>query len=492
RGDDLKRINIGAMSQSELLALSSGFSSSFDMRRGEDDVVPQLDRSVFNESAGGRPHRASDPVSHSIVHYVKHFLNGDDNPPPPPPLPPQPQEDPDASRVVGNSENHRVELQEVNGRGEKVDLIELGKNGDELFAEGLRRRTEGLESEEGALGFLSGLDGQWCSRRKKRKYIDAAVIGDALPVGWKLLLGLRRRDYRVTVYCRRFISPTGQQFMSCKGAAAYLKSQFRGHISSLEKNGDIKCYKLCTECRMIFVNNWLQNDEAGVENLPEVRVEDAFECSKCKSAFRDRDVYMRHLLSSHQKTAKRYRFGRPVGEGVIIKDDGRFECQFCHKVFNEKRSYSGHVGIHVRNSGKNSGEQPDKNTGSADEFSVVDQKLDNVTGFEELRFDDMEPYGFGHGQDLTSLAGSSMNLGDETGIELGFSTSVRFGPDALMLNAVGTDDRVTVCVWCRSEFSLDGIESEAPSDSIGYMCPTCKAKISGHFGGRLTMDLHDF
>ncbi|PIN08877.1 hypothetical protein CDL12_18542 [Handroanthus impetiginosus] len=76
-------------------------------------------------------------------------------------------------------------------------------------------------------------------------------------------------------------------------------------------------------------------------------------------------------------------------------------------------------------------------------------------------------------------------------MEDGFNSSVRFGSEEVMLNTLGTN-QLTVCVWCRAEFKLEGIESESPSDSIGYMCPTCKAKISGHFSDGLSMDPHDF
>ncbi|KAL0335108.1 UNVERIFIED_CONTAM: hypothetical protein Sradi_4722700 [Sesamum radiatum] len=432
-------------------------------------------------------------------------------------------------------------------------------------------------------------------------------------------------------------------------------------------------------------SNVHENDDClmGIENLPEVQVQDIFECFKCNLTFEEKNLYLQHLFSFHQKTTKRYRFGVPVGEGVIIKD-GKYECQFCHKVFQERRSYNGHVGIHVRNSGKSSnelstpvnvlknaespfqeavpqrsskmdalieiaqnsifetstigtGEQEitdhsasvlsleeakavssdheanlnsdpvkikaeDSNAETAEdlnhdgqvmtenndmvrndcswdvsvkmdascindseparsieieehgnssldmdygsrclkpsdghledtpgltvgeivfqvggssvpltqsfqffppfdsvsnkgehEFSVVDQKLENVTGFEELRFDDIEPfkYGFVNGQELPSLPGGSMNLGSDSGIADGFNSSVRYSSEEVMLNTLETN-QLTVCVWCRSEFKLEGIESETPSDSIGYMCPTCKAKISGHFSGGLSMDPHEF
>ncbi|PQP94812.1 uncharacterized protein Pyn_03861 [Prunus yedoensis var. nudiflora] len=70
------------------------------------------------------------------------------------------------------------------------------------------------------------LGGQWGSRRKKRKIVDANEFGDALPVGWKLLLGLKRKEGRAWIYCRRFISPTGQQFLSCKEVSSFLHSFF--------------------------------------------------------------------------------------------------------------------------------------------------------------------------------------------------------------------------------------------------------------------------
>lgn len=86
----------------------------------------------------------------------------------------------------------------------------------------------------------------------------------------------------------------------------------------------------------------------GIDNLADVQIHDLFECHKCNMTFDEKDSYLQHLLSFHQRTTRRYRLGSSVGDGVIIKD-GKFECQFCHKVFLERRRYNGHVGIHVRN-----------------------------------------------------------------------------------------------------------------------------------------------
>lgn len=93
-----------------------------------------------------------------------------------------------------------------------------------------------------------------------------------------------------------------------------------------------------------------------IDNLPEVLVQDIFECYKCNLIFYEKNAYLKHLMSVHERTTRRYKFGS-VGEGVIIKD-GKFECQFCHKVFLERRSYNGHVGVHVRNHGKGAEELP--------------------------------------------------------------------------------------------------------------------------------------
>ena len=86
----------------------------------------------------------------------------------------------------------------------------------------------------------------------------------------------------------------------------------------------------------------------GMDNLADVQIRDLFECHKCSMTFDEKDTYLQHLLSYHQRTTRRYRLGSSVGDGVIIKD-GKYECQFCHKVFLERRRYNGHVGIHVRN-----------------------------------------------------------------------------------------------------------------------------------------------
>lgn len=108
-------------------------------------------------------------------------------------------------RIVAASEGvGQRPLQIVNRNSEVVDLEALA-SAEDPYGDELRRRTFGLDREEEILGVLRGLEGQWCSRRKKRKIVDASGFGSALPKGWKLLLGMKRREGRVSVYCRRYI-----------------------------------------------------------------------------------------------------------------------------------------------------------------------------------------------------------------------------------------------------------------------------------------------
>lgn len=250
--DSLPFIDISALSQSELRALSLCSTSAFDLNRLDDVVIPTIDRSLFNESAGSRRQTFSRPSTtthhhhhHPIRHRISGLLPSSKHPASslPPHLDPEHLENrsilnflkkslsqsPQFHDVVSlfgtnSGQNEQVlrkrkrgrkpktkvksleeNLDIVNKNGREIDIIALGSLEDP-FGEELRRRTEGMGgNEEALLGFMRDLGGQWCSRRRKRKIVDANLLGDSLPVGWKLLLGLKRREGRASVYCRRYI-----------------------------------------------------------------------------------------------------------------------------------------------------------------------------------------------------------------------------------------------------------------------------------------------
>ncbi|KAM7516824.1 hypothetical protein LguiA_006407 [Lonicera macranthoides] len=301
--ESIPTVDLHLLSQSELYSLSLCSHSSSALNFSEDDVViPKIDRSVFNESAGSRKQTYSRlrlaPASSSSTAIRRRTPHLRSSRPPPDTSTDNDPERAENSQIIHllkelfakeNNNNNKNDLLPINvdysdsvpdssnakkrkrGRprkdrsGEVLTPVkaELGfdvikdifynenvedrdldsskdreianKNGvvvdlgivrgliDPYGAE-LRRRTDGMTTAEELLGFLGGLNGQWGSRRKKRMVVDANDFGDVLPNGWKILLSLKRKEGHVWLYCRRYISPTGRQFVSCKDVSSYLLS----------------------------------------------------------------------------------------------------------------------------------------------------------------------------------------------------------------------------------------------------------------------------
>ncbi|KAK7412152.1 hypothetical protein VNO78_03601 [Psophocarpus tetragonolobus] len=381
----LRCIDTKRLSQEELMALSLSWQSHCKDRETKTKTNTKIDPALFNESAGSRrqtyssptgrrrrlaallpPLPGHDPENRLIIDHLKHLIRED-----PkldqvqlasPSQPPAPAPSPAPARKRGRKPKLKVHLHHcyrgidfLNHDASPLDLSLLS-NSHDPFADHLTRRTLSLRSEADLLAFLRDLPGQWASRRKKRRIVDASLFAHVLPLSWKLLLALKRKDGRASIYCRRFISPSGQHFVSCKEVSSYLHSllpHLPGTQHSLPPQNSAGVTQ--EERQIVAVNSDVSANERvkevallGIENLADVQIHDLFECRKCNLSFDEKDLYLQHLLSIHQRTTRRYRLGSSVGDGVIIKD-GKFECQFCHKVFLERRRYNGHVGIHVRN-----------------------------------------------------------------------------------------------------------------------------------------------
>ncbi|KAF6148709.1 hypothetical protein GIB67_019317 [Kingdonia uniflora] len=271
-----------------------------------------------------------------------------------------------------------VVMEIVNRNGCVVDIAALGEVEDPFGSE-LRRRTEGLESEAELLGFMRELEGQWGSRRMKRKIVDASDFGD---------------------------TPYGQQFLSCKEVSSYLHSFFgpqdethpifrqsdkdnlaayklqstAGLKPKSEDTKDDVCYGATSPTASISAEHEMQDAVMGADNLADVEIRDLLECSKCNTSFDEKDAYLEHLLTScHQKNAKRSRLGTSVCDGVIIKD-GKFECQFCHKIFDERHRYNGHVGVHVRSYVRSLEASPGSVTAKMDDEPSLSEVHSRVSG----------------------------------------------------------------------------------------------------------------
>lgn len=263
-----------------------------------------------------------------------------------------------------NSEDRAMEV--MNKNGVIVDFGALA-NLEDPFGPELKRRTSGLETEADLLGFLTNLNGHWGSRRRKRRIVDASDFGDVLPLGWKLLLSLKRKQGRTWLICRRYISPNGRQFVSCKEVSSFLLSVFGHPVVGPPNSGPIKdsnqlpgniasrtgstadcTYKNINKEEEIEFNLPSASPIASTSNDHEQRVGgEVLNCHSCTMTFTEKNDLLHHLISSHKKPSRRSKNGTSVSEGVLMRD-GKYECQFCHKVFQERIQYNGHVGAHVK------------------------------------------------------------------------------------------------------------------------------------------------
>ncbi|XP_057975022.1 uncharacterized protein LOC131162490 isoform X2 [Malania oleifera] len=461
RAEEIPVVDLRLLSQSELHALSLSSSPSFDLHRVDDIVIPKIDRSVFNESAGsrkqtysrlrlapgkselatsgapirrsaGRPRRLPAPryypdtvddENNKIVGCLKQLFAAEDyndnlvqveveygesvpeiynvghslqeipidvidggkkrrrgsKPKSEKLVTDSGQNEREAIVSYENPEDRDREI--LNKNGILVDAVALA-NAEDPFGSELSRRTEGLETEMELLGFLRELNGEWGSRRKKRKIVDASDFGDALPKGWKLLLRLKRKEGRVWLICSRYISPNGRRFLSCKEVSSYLLSFLGAHDASQSKSchcdGSIQLhYSMVSgnaaDLTSVDDNNRedlgcclpsspftsLHSDHKG-QIMPlrtgisaEVQAGEILKCHECAVTFDEQDELGNHVLLSH-KTVKRQKVGAYINNRVIIKD-GQYECEFCHKSFHELKHYNGHIEFHLKSRVNNNG-----------------------------------------------------------------------------------------------------------------------------------------
>lgn len=263
------------------------------------------------------------------------------------------------------------EMVMVNEKGEMVDVAALG-NVEDPYGEELKRRTEGLQTKAELLGFLTGLSGEWWSKSRKKRVVLASDFGHAFPKGWKLMLSVKKRADRVWLHCRRYISPNGRQFVSCKEVSSYLCS-FRiqdttqprsGHaddsfqVASKAGFGDDAVLNLedgknadgLVSClpppRISTLTDYANQDilKSGTSGVETGKI---LNCHQCTRVFEEKNDLVHHLVSSHSNTANRCKCLTSTSDGVVIKD-GKYEFQLCDEVLEESHHCHGHIGVHMR------------------------------------------------------------------------------------------------------------------------------------------------
>ncbi|XP_078444634.1 methyl-CPG-binding domain 8 isoform X1 [Wolffia australiana] len=426
-------LDLRLFTQAEINELAGASSDAGDSRGCDDVVIPKIDRSVFNESAGSRkqtysrlrlaPRKppelcgtgsspsTSPPVSGrgrgrasrrgvgpssgkpfslstadadgvggrengQIVQFLRQLFaeNGTEIPSASAAAPEDRSDD--LGTILGNEKLDHGTMGSLdknsivmNSNGPAVDMIRPEK--EDFFEEVLGRMTQGLVTEEQCLAFLWRLDGKWASSRKRRKIVSAAHFGAGFPKDWQLLLGLKRRNGNVFVHCRRYVSPIGEEFETFKEVSSYMFSSSgfqearpaQALQNTAERPGNdqalgsnflenmeiLSQHSVSTTlpASSILYDAGTQTVNLGVGNPLKLESLCHRRCEKCNISFVDEVSKAQHLVAFHKRGRKRCSPGKPITEGVILRDS-KFECQFCHKLFTERRQYNGHVGVHVR------------------------------------------------------------------------------------------------------------------------------------------------
>uniref|UniRef100_A0A0D9X936 C2H2-type domain-containing protein n=1 Tax=Leersia perrieri TaxID=77586 RepID=A0A0D9X936_9ORYZ len=398
-------VDLRVLSQSDLDGLASASAHAVDAPADAADPLPPLkiDRAVFNESAGSRKQtfsrlrfgaassssssspspvsaaavaaelRGKDKENSLIAHHLRRLFARDDDPNS---LLPSPTEHPPTSLsqtqtlalpAPPRSPSPDPDQLTTNSKGISVDLVGLARLVDPYDAE-LGKRTAGMASESELMGFISTLAGEWVSARERRKFVDASFFGDHLPTGWKLQLGIKRKDRMAWVHCFSYVSPKGQQFASCKEVSAYLMSLL-GYPELKMDNieyGSTQQHGLCANDGVNVLGVQYQIGSSMGSHLPvasvtlsshsrdqdERDVINSYDCQQCNLTFHGQSAYAHHLITFHKGSSKRRKINKTgkFGEPLVGKD-GKFECPLCNVTFEEQPQYYGHIGAHAKHHG---------------------------------------------------------------------------------------------------------------------------------------------
>ncbi|KAI4973433.1 hypothetical protein ZWY2020_035694 [Hordeum vulgare] len=382
-------VDLRVLAQSDLEALSAASLHAVAPRSCPDaDPLPPLkiDRAVFNESAGSRkqtfsrlrlaaaassslptppssitPSAGNNPENQLVAYHLRRlFAREDPSCPPSPPPPPEtldlPSPDPDRETT--------------NSKGVSVDLVSLAGLVDP-YGEELRRQTAGLMSEAELMEFINCLQGQWVSQRRRRKFVDAAFFGDHLPTGWKLQIGLKRKEHHTWVHCIRYVSPRGHQFRTCEEVSVHLMSLlgYPAAVTVSIQNNSTRQHALSDDYGEDDAVGFQHQIGSSVDNLNVLPVTsvtfsshscnskdtvegntnpaNTYKCQNCNLTLQNQSAYVQHQLLFHEKKAKKRRKSSKFCESKV-GNDGKLECPVCHKTFQEQSRYFGHVGAHAR------------------------------------------------------------------------------------------------------------------------------------------------
>ncbi|KAK9111006.1 hypothetical protein Scep_018525 [Stephania cephalantha] len=481
--DSLPIVDLNALSQSELnsLSLCSSDAGAFDFRHCDDLVVPKIDRTVFNESKGGRkqtysrlrlaprqpdlasPSRktnkktAIEETSGEIASVLRRLLGRGGGG-----LAAIEGSDCGAAAAKGRKKRGRPRKDQGSVRVRVLE--ECG--GLDPFGEELRKMTVGLETAAEFLGFLGGFEGEWANQRKKRKIVDAGEFGDYLPKGWKVLLSLKRRRGCVSLCCRRYISTNGQQFASWNEVSSYLmslgplNSYTVNHCSSDETSRLPSKTTYENVSTLAPKNGHARNDfehstKSPVHSTllnPQALIDvEVLSVEASESQLNDAKVMNHDPRCSVANTIP-----KPDMDFARTTDGRNGEKDVLRNVVvgtssAKKRWSSDACSIDMaKEKGRNNLSNLDKNNGSM--VTAEEPNLDN----NGARHTSGMPSSVSYREELTP-----MNLTED------------------LPKIADTKQLCSVCIWCGVEFKHEAVKPEARfSDPVGFLCSVCRDKLS--------------
>ncbi|PRQ24378.1 hypothetical protein RchiOBHm_Chr6g0271781 [Rosa chinensis] len=99
---------------------------------------------------------------------------------------------------------------------------------------------------------------------------------------------------------------------------------------------------------------------------------------------------------------------------------------------------------------------------------------------EDLQQHEIEhlKHGSAAGQESFILEEVPIDMTNSSEMQKSVGSSVQFEPEEVMLNMAGSNQLTTACIWCGVDFKHEAVDYDVQPDSVGFMCPVCKAKIS--------------
>lgn len=228
----------------------------------------------------------------------------------------------------------------------------------EPFVPQLKRKFTPLATEAELQEFFNNIGGEWASKMKKRKIVDAEDFGEGFPKGWKLLLGVRKKYGRFIIECRKYISPDGLQFASCREVSAYFLSNSRPSATGEVAAPETPCHTDSDNGLQIVIAGTPKENTVGADQLMLQEGGDAILTSSSNTG-KDTEQQSMGFHSSgvpgtgKQKTWQGDRSLEIVD--IVCKTKKRnnpssqntpMNCKKCNVIFSNRSTFMAHLTIH--------------------------------------------------------------------------------------------------------------------------------------------------